>query len=69
MSDSINQLIPAGTRVIYWGTAANGKYYGTEFEVQWANQCGCKHQTYSIINSDGKVLGKALAESLRIVES
>lgn len=57
-----------GTVVKYWGNAANGKYYGTEFTVQWANECGCKHQTYSIINSNGNQLSQAMHESLTVVE-
>lgn len=61
-------VIPAGTRVLYWGQAAGGKYYGTEFVVQWANECGCKHQTYSIVNAEGKVLSQALGDSLRVIE-
>lgn len=63
MSDSV---IPAGTLVKYWGQAAGGKYYGTLFTVQWANVCGCKHQTYSIINADGNVLSQALGDFLRV---
>lgn len=64
----MSDLIPAGTRVKYWGQAVGGKYYGTEFTVQWANECGCKHQTYSIINDEGKQLSQALGEFLRVVE-
>lgn len=54
--------------MIYWGNAANNKYYGTEFTVEWANECGCKHQTYAIINADGKQLSQALGDSLRVIE-
>jgi hypothetical protein len=64
----MEELIQPGTRVIYWGNAAGGKYYGTEFTVDWANECGCKHQTYSITNSEGKNLSQALATSIRVVE-
>lgn len=58
----------AGQRVKYWGNAVGGKYYGTEFTVQWANECGCKHQTYSIINAIGKQLSQALEDSLTAIE-
>jgi len=61
-------LLPAGTRVKYWGNAAGGKYYGTEFTVEYANVCGCRHQTYSIINDEGKQLSQALGDSLTVVE-
>lgn len=64
----MEELIPPGTRVTYWGNAANNKYYGTEFTVDWANECGCKHQTYSITNDTGNNLSQALGTSLRVVE-
>lgn len=56
-----------GDRVTYWGNAVGGKYYGTVFTIQWKNDCGCRHVTYSIINDDGKILSQALSDSLRVV--
>lgn len=64
----MSNVLPAGTRVKYWGNASQGAYYGTEFVVQWANECGCKHQTYSIINSEGKEFSQALGDNLTVVE-
>ncbi len=69
MPEDVNYFaFPPGQRVTYWGQVAGGKYYGTEFTIQWANECGCKHQTYSIINDEGNVLSKALGDFLRVVE-
>lgn len=67
---SQTELFPPGTLVTYWGNAANGKYYGQQFTIMWANECGCRHQTYSIRQVEGEsVLSQALADSLRVVES
>lgn len=58
----------AGQRVKYWGQAGGGKYYGTEFIIQWVNVCGCAHQTYAIANTDGYQLSQALEAGLTLVE-
>lgn len=59
-------LVPPGTRVVYWGTAASGKYYGQEMTVLWANECGCKHQTYALQADNGGQLSQAMRESFKI---
>lgn len=61
------ELVAPGTRVQYWGRAANNAYYGQEFVVLWANQCSCAHQTYAIRNEDGKELSKVLRDSFTLI--
>jgi hypothetical protein len=60
-------LVPAGTRVKYWGNAVGNKYYGTEMTVLWANECGCAHQTYALQTHGGAQLSKVLRASFSIV--
>lgn len=61
-------IVPAGTLVTYWGNAANNKYYGKTMLVMWANECGCKHQTYALqcIETGGQ-LSQAMRESFRVM--
>lgn len=64
----VEGVLTPGTKVKYWGNAAGGKYYGTVFTVDWANDCGCKHQTYSITNAEGKNFSQALGDNLTVVD-
>lgn len=65
-------LVPPNTQVVYWGQARLGALYGREMIVLWANQCGCKHQTYALeyIDESGqaKLLEQVLETSFRVVE-
>lgn len=61
------ELVPAGTRVHYWGHVKNNQYYGQEFTVMWANKCNCRHQTYTLKHEDGFELSKALRDSFTLI--
>jgi hypothetical protein len=61
-------LIEPGTRVMYWGIAANAKYYGTPATVLWANDCSCAHQTYCLETIAGTQLSKVQRESFVVID-
>lgn len=63
-------LVPPGTPVVYWGHAAENRYYGHTMTVLWANQCNCAHQTYCLETTDDppRRLEKVLRSSFRTEE-